>query len=119
MPMAKAFIAYPSQPAEIGDVIRRAKQSAPLERPGLELVTWERPDLAGYDLVQPILEQIQLCDILVAVVTSFNFNVTYELGFAIGLGKRALPMANSAFPFDVAESPAHRDFRHANPSDLC
>ena len=37
----------------------------------------------------PIFEGITQNDLLIADITSLNFNVTYEIGYAIGRGKRA------------------------------
>jgi len=35
-----------------------------------------------------------------ADITRLNFNVTYELGYAIGLGKRGLPLVSKALKTD-------------------
>ena len=64
---------------------------------GTNIVTWERPDLGGNQLISPILEAIKKCEIFIADITILNFNVTYELGYAIGLGKRVIPVRCSAF----------------------
>jgi len=98
--VTRAFVAYPAKPAEIGDVIRRAAE-AQSERPSLELRVWERPDLAGYEIIHPIVDAIRNAEVVAADITTFNFNVTYELGFAIGLGKRVVPLTNSSFMFDL------------------
>ena len=82
--MAKVFIAYPSKP-EIADVMRQVQQK---NTSGLTVVTWERPDLGGNELISSIISSIKECDFVAADVTQLNFNVTYELGFALGLGKR-------------------------------
>ena len=102
--MTRAFIAYPATPAEIGDVMRRAQAQAQIDHPALTITTWQRPDLGGYSIIQPIIDQIVNCDLFAADITKFNFNVTYELGYAIGLGKRVIPIVNSAFPFDQISS---------------
>src|SRR5207248_2002757 len=96
--MAKLFVAYPSDPADLKTTIERAKTEAQAgEAPGVEMVTWRRDDLGGQSVIAPIIEAITASEIVVADITSLNFNVTYELGYAIGLGKRGLPVINSAF----------------------
>jgi hypothetical protein len=102
--VTKAFIVYPARPSEIGDVIGRAAAQAKIERPSLTLTIWERPDLGGYEIIRPIIGEIVKADLVAADITKFNFNVTYELGYAIGLGKRVLPVVNSAFTFDTSAS---------------
>jgi hypothetical protein len=51
--------------------------------------TWEQNDIAGRPLVAPIFEGIGSAALLIADVTTLNFNVTYEIGYAIGTAKRA------------------------------
>lgn len=91
--MPKIFIAYPALPVDIGQTIEATKTTSP----DLTITTWRRDDLAGQPIISPILEAIGDCDIAVADITFLNFNVIYELGYAIGLGKRALPIVNKAF----------------------
>lgn len=82
----KAFVAYPSDPKEIGDCIDAACRRLS----GRLLITaWPQNDIAGRPLVAPIFEGIGHNDFLIADITHLNFNVTYEIGYAIGIGKRA------------------------------
>lgn len=53
------------------------------------MTLWKQNDIAGRPLIAPIFEGLSQNDILIADVTSLNFNVTYEIGYAIGIGKRA------------------------------
>jgi hypothetical protein len=47
-----------------------------------------------------IIEAITASDVVAADISRLNFNVTYELGYAIGLGKRSLPIVNRALEID-------------------
>lgn len=64
------------------------------------VTSWERPDLGGHQLIAPITTSIREADIVAADITVMNFNVTYELGFALGLGKRVIPIRHSAYDID-------------------
>lgn len=100
--MKKIFVAYPARPTDIGETIERAKDLS-ASSTDLEITTWARDDLGGQQLIQPIVKAIQEADVVAADVTALNFNVTYELGYAIGLGKRVLPLQFQAYPAEDAD----------------
>jgi nucleoside 2-deoxyribosyltransferase len=62
----------------------------------IELSTWEENDVAGRFIADPILAEIDAGDVLVADITRLNFNVVFEVGYAIGRRKRAYLIRNSA-----------------------
>jgi hypothetical protein len=96
----KAFFAYPSSPSEVVTAIQKAKKSLATSHRQLELHLWEENDISGRPLTDPIFGTIAASDILIADVTQLNFNVTFEIGYAIGLGKRVYLTRNSNFPRD-------------------
>lgn len=86
-------MAYPSQPPELAAVLDSAcARAAAHGIPGLH--SWRENDIPGRFLSEPILEHITDCHYLVADITRLNFNVTFEVGFAIGLSRRAVLVAN-------------------------
>ena len=86
--MAKAFFAYPSAEADVVRSIRDAKAILAKQKQDLKLFLWEENDISGRPLTDPIFENIAASDMLIADVTVMNFNVTFEIGYAVGLGKR-------------------------------
>jgi hypothetical protein len=84
----KAFFAYPSSERDVIEAIHAAKQALSVSRRDLEVVLWEENDIVGRPLTDPIFETIASADMLFADVTKMNFNVTFEIGYAVGLGKR-------------------------------
>lgn len=96
MPTLSGLIAYPSAPASIGTVIRSTLEILRSEGAGRELGSWEENDIPGRFIVDPILERIDEGNIFVADITRLNFNVTFEVGYAIGRRKRAVLISNSA-----------------------
>lgn len=93
----KGFYAYPSFPPVIGQVIT---SSADLLSSGVEFTTWEENDIAGYPLLSPILSNIDDSDFLLADISRLNFNVTFEVGYAIARGKRVFLTQNASLKKD-------------------
>src|SRR5271166_4519339 len=82
------FIAYPGEPGEIGQSIE-AGVHAHNQRFGPDtLRSWRENDIAGRFLSSPILDHIRESKCLIADISVSNFNVTYEIGYAIGIGRR-------------------------------
>ncbi|GAB9131454.1 hypothetical protein ACVMGC_003578 [Bradyrhizobium barranii subsp. barranii] len=99
--MTKIFVAYPALPADIGQTIEATKRAF---GKAVDITTWKRDDLSGQPVIAPILEAISDADIVVGDITDLNFNVVYELGYGIGLGKRALPIISRAFAHSQQEA---------------
>lgn len=87
MKKISGFVAYPSSPYQLASCIKDSISLA--NSAGDCLYTgWEENDIAGRPLTAPIFSQIQESNLLVADITRLNFNVTYEVGYAIGIGCR-------------------------------
>jgi len=93
----KAFYAYPSSIAEVTKVIRAAKRILSQNVRNLDLHLWQENDISGRPLTDPIFQGIAEADIFVADITAIDFNVTFEVGFAIGRGKRIYLTRDSNF----------------------
>ncbi|MCG7570522.1 hypothetical protein MHM89_11320 [Pseudoalteromonas sp. CNC9-20] len=89
------FFAYASQPSAIGETIENAVES--IRKSGdISLKTWRALDIPGHFISQQVLEAIDNANYLVADISVLNFNVTYEVAYAIGAGKRILITKNSS-----------------------
>jgi hypothetical protein len=96
----KALFAYPNAPVSIGSCIRSAVEK--LNASGdWDITTWEQVPNWGRPLVEPILTGILEKDCLVADITRLNFNVTFEMGYAIGARRRLLPVINRGLENDT------------------
>lgn len=90
------FVAYPSSPHDLVSPIRDG--IADVNRyGGFSLTGWEENDIAGRPLTAPIFQNIEAADFLIADITRLNFNVTYEIGYAIGRKKRIFLIRNKEF----------------------
>jgi hypothetical protein len=95
-PPVTGFFAFPAVPADIGSTIRGALELLK-ERFGVDsLQSWEQNDVAGRFISDPIFQAIRTTNYLLADVTRLNFNVTYEIGFAIGARRRVVLVRNAA-----------------------
>ncbi len=101
MPPINAFFAYASTYREIRSAIAGAHGLVSQRRRDLAIYLWEENDISGRALTDPIFEGIAEADVLIADVTTMNFNVTFEVGYAIGLGKRVYLVRNANFKRDT------------------
>jgi hypothetical protein len=88
----KVFCAYPSRPAEIGQTIKSAKEELLRYHASVEASLWEQLEIPGRFIAEGVLEAIENADVTAADITVPNFNVTFEIGFAIGRGKRVITL---------------------------
>jgi hypothetical protein len=85
-----SFFAYASQPALIGETIEQALSNL-RNKSGITVVeSWRETDIAGRFIAEQVLNKIADATALIADVTHLNFNVTYEVGFALGKGKKVI-----------------------------
>lgn len=91
--MDQTFFAYPSNPSEIGLVIEKAVEE--INKSGFKVQSWTAMDIIGNFIADEIIDNIA-DRVFVADITRLNFNVVYELGYAIGSGRKILITKNSS-----------------------
>jgi hypothetical protein len=89
------FYAYAATPAGIGQTIEQAVKAVNVSS-RMEVSTWKALDIPGHFISEKVLEGIDKCTFLVADISVLNFNVTYEIGYAIGKNKRILLTKNKS-----------------------
>lgn len=88
------FIAYSAAPDLIGETIESAISNKAL---GLATFrTWRAMDIAGRFIADEIQQEIDEGEVLVGDISVLNFNVVYEIGYAIGKQKRVVITRNLA-----------------------
>ncbi|MFC3625191.1 P-loop ATPase, Sll1717 family [Vogesella amnigena] len=93
--MDLGFFAYPASPTVIGATIESAIQS--LKQQGMNGVeSWRALDIPGYFIASQVLQKIDEADYLLADISNINFNVVFEIGYAIGQNKRVLIFKNKS-----------------------
>jgi hypothetical protein len=91
------FFAYPSRPLEIGQAVAAATERLHKYQTRIRVRPWEQKDMAGAFIADKILDEIAHSNAVCADITRLNFNVTYEVGYAIGAGKAIRPVRNKSF----------------------
>lgn len=91
------FFAYASTPSEVGQTIERAVVAITKTGSPIEISTWIALDIVGHFISGEVLAGIDAADFLIADITELNFNVTYEIGYAIGKSKPVLLVRNKSF----------------------
>ncbi len=99
MKIQNGFYAYPSSPHDIGQVIELAGEVRTSDQHN-SFTTWKALDIVGHFISEQVLSRIDDADFLVADITKLNFNVTYEIGYAIGASKRVLLTKNTSLKID-------------------
>jgi hypothetical protein len=97
------FVAYASSPDMVGQTIGGALEIFAARQGKDRFVSWRENDIAGRFIVEPILDNIAASQCLVADISTLNFNVAYEIGYAIGRGKRVVLVKNKAIATDETE----------------
>lgn len=96
MAVCKVFTAYPAVLPQVGQTIAAAITELRQYTSQYDVETWAEIDIAGKFIIDGILDKIDVADFVIADITRLNFNVTFEVGYAIGKGKRIIPILNSA-----------------------
>lgn len=103
------FYAFPSDPPTIGECIEQAinalKSEPTIRERRIRFRPWTSMAVGGKSLISTITENIRRSDIFACDLTYPNFNVTFELGFAIAKFKRIWLSLNSS----IENAP--RDFK--------
>lgn len=88
MEKLKGFYAYGSKPTHCGEFIEEAIKEINAASNEVTIKSWKQMNAMGELLISEILKEIQNADFFCADITDLNENVLFELGFAIGKGKK-------------------------------
>lgn len=87
------FFAYASKPQRRVDAIQAAIEMVRDDtRMGLSVVDWQDLTIEGTIIWCALCEAIRNSGTLVADISDLNFNVLFELGFAVGCGRTIWPI---------------------------
>lgn len=95
-----AFFIYPSQPPHLANTIRECLRQLQGHTAPSNWVGWEDLKVGGQIVFCEICKALRYSNVVVANITTLNFNVLFELGYAIGLRKPVLPVRDSSYERD-------------------
>jgi nucleoside 2-deoxyribosyltransferase len=98
-----AFFAFGSDPSTIASTVQSAVEQLRRSKPNHRWASWKDLTIAGQIVYCEICRTIRHSNFLVADVTTLNFNVMFELGYAIGLGKPVMPVRDTTYQRDARE----------------
>lgn len=88
MANSKAFYAYAGHKEDLKEDIRDAVKAINESGNNIVISTWEDYSIGGKFIIDDILSSIEHCDLFMCDLTYINFNVLYELGYAIAKEKK-------------------------------
>jgi len=83
--VTSVFVAYASGNDYQASIIEKACHAS--STPQRTVTPWSRLDTSGYSIAKSVESWIEDADAFVGDISTVNANVTYEIGYAIGLGK--------------------------------
>ena len=95
--MKKAFYAYAGHKKDLLEDINEAVKKIN-ESKQLTITTWENLSISGRYIIDGIHKSIEECDLFICDLTYLNFNVLYELGYAISKEKKIWITLNTSHP---------------------
>jgi len=95
-----ALFLFPSEPAIIAGTIERGIQELRRIAPGSRWLSWRDLGVSGQIIFCQICKALRFTRRVVADVTTLNFNLLFEIGYAIGLGLPVLPVRDTSYVKD-------------------
>jgi hypothetical protein len=99
IPSSRALFVYASKPEPIASAIRSAIEESHANGWG-SWRSWEDLPIEGSIIFSEICKAMRYSTTVVADVTTLNFNVLFEIGFALGLGLPVIPIRDQSYVTD-------------------
>lgn len=122
VPASHSVVLYPSEPEPIATAIERAVALVKEDNRSKPWLTWRDFRVTGQVIFCAICKRMRTARTVVADVTTLNFNVLFEIGFALGLELPVLLIRDSTFlkdkrDFDelgLLDTIGYADFQNAD-----
>lgn len=97
------FMVYPGNPPQPAEAIEIAQEALAHDSRGIHWQTWKGMSIAGQLIFCEVCKTMRASHVLVADITTLNFNLLYEIGFALGLGIPIVPIRDTTFVIDKTD----------------
>lgn len=95
-----ALFLYPSEPETMSATIENAITGLRRVAGKKKWISWHDLNVTGQIIFCEICKAIRFTRLVVADVTTLNFNLLFEIGFALGLGVPVLPIRDTTYVRD-------------------
>jgi hypothetical protein len=95
-----ALFLYPTDPVTISSAIENAVAGLNLTAGDKRWITWRHLAITGQIIFCEVCKALRFTSMAIADVTTLNFNVLFEVGFALGLGVPVLPIRDTSYVRD-------------------
>jgi len=96
-PRSEALFLYPSDPKIIASTIEEAVRQLRGAVAGKKWLTWRDLGVSGQIIFCQVCKALRFTGLVVADVTTLNFNLLFEIGCAIGLRIPVMPIRDTSF----------------------
>lgn len=118
---SEALFLYPNEPEIIAATIEEATKQLRTADGAKRWLTWKDLGVSGQIIFCQICKALRFTKFVVADVTTLNFNLLFEIGYAIGLGIFVLPIRDTSFIKDkkvfselgLIDTLGYFDFQHS------
>jgi hypothetical protein len=100
---ARGTFLYPSEPEAIATTIERAAEILRERQADSIWRTWKDFRVAGQTVFCRICEGMRFTEFIAADVTTLNFNLLFEIGYALGLEQPVVPIRDTTYIKDKKE----------------
>jgi len=93
---SEALFLFPSKPEPVATTIEATVAHLSKVAGEKDWKSWKNLDIAGQIVFCEICKAIRFTHLVVADVTTLNFNLLFEIGFALGLGVPVMPIKDTS-----------------------
>src|ERR1700722_11869425 len=97
------YFFYSSRPEVIASTIEDGARLLSTKDPSLRVKTWQNMSIHGQLIFCQICKAQRFTKVAVVDVTTMNFNLMFELGYALGLGVPVIPIRDTTCTLDSKE----------------
>jgi hypothetical protein len=96
-PISDGFFVYPNDPEIIASTIEESISKLKSIADRKNWLSWKDLDSSGQIIFCKICKALRFTRLVIADVTTLNFNLLFEIGYSIGLGKPVLPIRDVSY----------------------